>query len=106
MRCCFFSSQLLNYFSVDETARVLIYAFFSFGTEFYFLKRTKQRVFNKVNPVTHPDKIMVCWFIRVILESRDELSGFCLQNHAWNRERTNGIFRQDLGNFRREKNAE
>lgn len=79
-------------------ARVLIYAFFPFGTEFYLVKHTKQHVFSKVNSVTHPDKIMACWFILVVLENRDELSGLHLQNHTWNGERTNGIFRQDLGN--------
>lgn len=62
------------------------------------MKHTKQHVFSKINSVTHPDKIMVCWFILVVLESRDELSGLYLQNHTWNREKTNGIFRQDLGN--------
>lgn len=79
MRCSFFELQLLNYFSVDEIARVLIYAFFPFGMEFYFVKCTKQRVFSKVNSVTHPDKIIVCWFILVVLENRDELSGLYLQ---------------------------
>lgn len=63
------------------------------------MKHTKHHVFSKVSSVTHPHKIMACWFILVVLESRDELNGLYLQNHTWNRERTNGIFMQDLGNF-------
>lgn len=58
--------QFLNYFSVDEIATALICAFFPFGMEFYFMKCTKQHVFGKVNSVTHPDKIMVCWFILAV----------------------------------------
>lgn len=64
------------------------------------MKRTKHYVFSKVESVTHSDKIWMVkgLFILVVLESRDEFSGLYLQNHTWNRERTNGIFGQDLGN--------